>query len=288
MPEIPPAAWRRLPDPAALAKLEAAAARRYRAPLSAGVIAAPGSQALIQTLSRIVPARRVGVLGRTYQGHARAWGTRAEEVTSLDALAAFDVAIVVNPNNPDGRIVEARALLELTKALTARGSLLIVDEAFADFDAAEQSLAPILPERGAIVLRSFGKTYGLAGLRLGFAVSSPDTAAPLRAAIGDWPVSGPAIEIGARALDDEGWFAKMKIRLARDAARLDRLLTAGGWRIVGGTRLFRFAARADAGERFGALLRAGILTRPFAQAPDRVRFGLPADETAWERLTRAM
>ena len=156
--------------------------------------------------------------------------------------------------------------------------VLIVDEAFADFDAADESLAPDLPERGAIVLRSFGKTYGLAGLRLGFAIAPPDLAGLLRVALGPWAVSGPAIEVGLRALPDEAWFEAMRARVKAEAERLDRLLMAAGWTVIGGTRLFRLASRADAAERFAALLGAGILTRPFAEAPDRLRFGLPADE----------
>jgi len=288
IPAIPPEAWTRLPDLGALAELEALAAARYRAAASAEVVAAPGSQAIIQSLSLIVPARRVGVLAPTYQGHERAWGRRVERVAALGELADYDVAIVVNPNNPDGRVVPASALRDLAGRLAARGGLLIVDEAFGDFDGVEHSLAAALPERGAVVLRSFGKTYGLAGLRLGFAVAAPDLAAKIRAALGSWAVGGPAITIAARALADDEWLSTMRGRLADEAPRLDGILTAAGWEVIGGTRLFRLARHADAGERFLALLEAGILTRPFADAPDRLRFGLPADERAWARLAEAL
>jgi cobalamin biosynthetic protein CobC len=165
--------------------------------------------------------------------------------------------------------------------------VLIVDEAFADFDGRE-SLAPALPLSGAVVLRSFGKTYGLAGLRLGFALASPDVVQPLRAALGPWPVSGPAIAIGVRALADSDWLEATRARLGKEQARLDALLHSTGWRIIGGTRLFRLAAHADAPGVFQRLLAAGILTRPFVDAPDRLRFGIPGDETAWERLATAL
>jgi cobalamin biosynthetic protein CobC len=283
LPEIPPEAWTRLPDLGALAKLEALAARRYGAANPACVIAAPGSQALIQALARMLPARRVGVLAPTYQGHERAWGERAERVGALDALADYDVAVVVNPNNPDGRVVPASALRDLAARV-----FLIVDEAFADFDAAEQSLASLLPERGAVVLRSFGKAYGLAGIRLGFAIASPDLAANLRSALGPWAVSGPAIAVATPALGDADWLAGMRERLGAEAERLDRSLRAAGWDVRGGTRLFRLASHPEARGRFEALLRAGILARPFADAMDRLRFGLPPDEAAWERLERAL
>jgi cobalamin biosynthesis protein CobC len=285
LPDIAPEAWTRLPDPSALARLEAVAAARYRA-RAADVVAAPGSQAIIQALARLLPARRVGVLGATYPGHARAWSADVVRVERIEQLADCDVAVVVNPNNPDGRIVASAALRELAAKMSGRA--LIVDEAFADFDAADQSLAPGLPERGVIVLRSFGKTYGLAGLRLGFAIAPPDLAAPLRAALGPWAVSGPAIEIGLRALPDQAWFESACARVKGEAERLDRLLTATGWTVIGGTTLFRLGSRADASERFAALLSAGLLTRPFEDAPDRLRFGLPANEKSWERLTKAL
>ena len=289
LPDFPSAAWRRLPDGAALAALEAAAAARYGAEPEA-VVAGPGSQALIHTLARIAPKGVVAALGPTYRGYGEAFGcigARVLEAASLGALADVDVAIVVNPNNPDGRVAGRFDLLDLHARLEARGGWLVVDEAFADFDGGE-SLAPFLPRQGAAVLRSFGKTYGLAGLRLGFAAASPDIALGLRAALGPWPVSGPAIAVGVPALADEAWLSATGARLADEAARLDALLHASGWRILGGTRLFRLAARDDAKAIFDRLLAAGILLRPFADAPDRLRFGIPAEEAHWRRLAAAL
>ena len=153
---------------------------------------------------------------------------------------------------------------------------------------AEESLAPTLPASGAVVLRSFGKAYGLAGLRLGFALASPDIVPSLRGALGPWPVSGPAIAIGIRALADSDWLEAMRARLGKERARLDALLHGADWRIIGGTRLFRLAAHADARAAFERLLAAGILARPFADAPDWLRFGIPGDENAWERLATAL
>ena len=78
---------------------------------------------------------------------------------------------------------------------------MLVDEAFIEAGDAAESVAPILPPR-TVVLRSFGKIYGLAGIRLGFAVAAADVAARLRAELGPWAVSGPAIALGIAALDD--------------------------------------------------------------------------------------
>ena len=289
LPDLGTEAWSRLPESGALARLEAAAALRCGA-AAGNVVAGPGSQALIQALSHILSHGAVGALGPTYGGFATAFtaaGARVVEVNRLDDMGNVDVAIVVNPNNPDGRITSRAALLDLHERVARRAGVLIVDEAFADFDA-EESLAPTLPTSRAVVLRSFGKAYGLAGLRLGFALASPDIVPSFRAALGPWPVSGPAIAIGARALADSDWLEATRARLGGDAARLDALLLGAGWRIVGGTRLFRLAAHTEARAAFERLLNAGILARPFAGAPDQLRFGIPGDENAWDRLATAL
>ena len=288
LPDLAPDVWTRLPGGRALAELEAAAARRYGVTPEI-VVAGPGSQALIQTLARIFSRGVAGVLGPTYGGHAEAFaaaGARVATKTALEDLADCNVAIVVNPNNPDGRIARRDDLLELHARLGPAADCSSSTRP-SPISTARKAWRLVLPA-GAVVLRSFGKTFGLAGLRLGFALASPDISERLRAALGPWPVSGPAIAIGARALDDLAWTDAMAARLASEAARLDALLTQCGWRIVGGTRLFRLAARRDAGTAFERLLAAGILTRPFADAPDRLRFGIPGEEADWERLAAAL
>jgi cobalamin biosynthesis protein CobC len=289
LPDLEPAAWSRLPEREALAKLEAGAAYRYGVAAESAV-AGPGSQALIQALAHILPRGAVGALAPTYGGFAAAFaatGARVVEARRLEDMGTLDLAVVVNPNNPDGWIIARADLLALHECLARRGGALIVDEAFADFDG-QQSLAPMLPARGAIVLRSFGKTYGLAGLRLGFALASADIVPPLRAALGPWPVSGPAIAIGIRALADSDWLEATRARLGKEAARLDAVLLKADCRVIGGTRLFRLAAHDDARAIFERLIAAGILIRPFADEPTWLRFGIPGDENAWERLAAAL
>ncbi len=290
LPDLEPDVWTRLPAREELVELESAAACRYGVATEI-VTAGPGSQALIQTLARILPPGPVGVLGETYSGHAEAFaaaGARVVQKKRLEDMSKLKVAIVVNPNNPDGRITSRDDLLDLHEIIDRREGVLIVDEAYADFDGADQSFLPVLPPSGAVVLRSFGKTYGLPGLRLGFAMASVDIRDRLRAALGPWPVSGPAIAIGTKALADLDWVDGMRDRLGRDAARLDALLENSGCRILGGARLFRLAARADAETVFRRLLYAGILARPFAETADRLRFGIPREEGHWNRLDAAL
>ncbi len=284
--EISPQAWTRLPERQAVGALEGAAAAAYGANPDQ-VVTAPGTQALIQWLARLTPARSVAILGFTYGEHERVWseaGAQVKIVDDLPALARADVAVVVNPNNPDGRLVPAGALLDLAVALARRGGTLVVDEAFVDVLAPPASLAPRLPEQGVVILRSFGKTYGLAGLRLGFALASVDLAPRLRSALGPWAVCGPAVEIGGRALADRRWLAETTKRLQGEAARLDAMLRGAAFEIIGGTPLYRLARCADAARRFERLGEAGVLVRPFPARPDWLRFGIPHSSKDWARL----
>jgi cobalamin biosynthetic protein CobC len=288
--EVSTEAWTRLPEAGAVAALEAAAASAYGA-LAQEVVAAPGTQALIQALPRWLPARSVAILGVTYGEHERVWresGAQAWIVDDIAGLADADVGVIVNPNNPDGRLVPVDALIEIAAVLARNGGMLVVDEAFVDVLPGYPSLAQRLPETGAVVLRSFGKTYGLAGLRLGFAIGPPDFAAGLRRRLGPWAVNGPAAEIGARALADRDWLARTRKRLQSDAARLDELLTRAGLKIIGGTPLFRLAERADAARVFRRLGKAGILVRSFPAKPNWLRFGIPGRPEDWARLEGAL
>lgn len=278
-----------LPDPADLAALEAVAAKAYGVADPALVVAAPGTQILIDLLPLLVAPGRAAVLGPTYGGHGPAWsraGHSLRTVGSLAELAAADYAALVNPNNPDGRQLAATDLLPLAGRLGAKGGFLVVDEAFADLEGL--GLGPHLPRPGLVVLRSFGKTYGLAGLRLGFALAEPALAGAIRAALGDWAVSGPAIAIGRAALADAGWREQAAAWSAEAAARLDALMSGAGFAVEGGCRLFRLYRHAEAARWFETLGRAGILTRPFAYRPDWLRLGLPGDEAGFARLERAL
>jgi cobalamin biosynthesis protein CobC len=281
----------RLPEPAALERLVATAARSYGAPSTDAVAAAPGTQILLPSVFALVPAGRAAVLGPTYAEHASVAmlvGHQTKEATDIDDLKDADLAVVVNPNNPDGRVVSKHALLVLADEKRRRGGLLVVDEAFMDVGPAGLSLGPEVGRGHIVVLRSFGKFYGLAGLRLGFALAAPELAARLRATLGPWAVAGPAIAAGQAALSDAAWAEAMRDRLARDAARLDRRLAGAKLEIVGGTSLFRLARTPAAGALFDHLGRAGILVRRFAEQPAWLRFGLPGIEEAWQRLAAAL
>lgn len=288
------AARARLPDPEETAALEAAAAAAFGVAAEA-VLATAGAEAAIRLLAHVLAARRVGVVSPTYGGHEAAWRAAGAEVEAVDrgaveAAQGFDVMVVVNPNNPDGARILPDHLIELAKRSAARNSWLVVDEAFVEV-APELSVissldAPKSLDR-LVVLRSFGKFYGLPGLRLGFAAARPDVAERLRRRQGEWPVGADAIAAGLQAYPDQAWAQATRARLTAAARRLDGLLERAGFDVVGGTDLFRLAAAADAPARFERQAQAGVLTRPFRDNPSCLRFGLPPND-AWARLEAAL
>ena len=270
-------------------RLLAAASRHFDLPAGARLVAAPGTQALIQWLPHLFERRRVAILAPTYGEHEHAWalgGHAVRRVASLDDAAA-EIVILANPNNPDGRRIAPTELVPLARTLAARGGLLIVDEAFADPHPELSTLAASgMP--GLLALRSFGKFFGLAGLRLGFAACEPALATRLAAALGPWSVSGPALAVAAAAYGDERWIAATRTRLARDAARLDRLLAMHGLVRRGGCALFGLYALDSAADLADHLGRSGILLRRFADEPRWLRFGLPGRAADWRRLAAAL
>lgn len=289
--ELPASVFARLPEESRADELAAAAATVYGAPSAACVTAAPGTQALLPLVAGLVRSGRAAVLAPTYAEHARAAATAGHavsEVRDFDALYDADLAIVVNPNNPDGRVCARDDLLRLAEHMRGKGGLLVVDEAFMDVGPRAQSLAPDVDVGGIVVLRSFGKFFGLAGIRLGFALAAPELVEALRLRLGPWAVSGPALEIGLRALADAGWQDAMRGQLRTDAERLDAMLLQHGLIVAGGTDLYRFVRTPRAGALAAALGRRGILVRGFDFDEQALRFGLPGDEAAFRRLAEAL
>ncbi|WP_343232675.1 threonine-phosphate decarboxylase CobD [Microvirga antarctica] len=287
---LPPEASARLPATGAVRDLEAIAARAYGAVDPAQVVAAGGTQALIELLPRLRPPGRVAILGPTYTEHAECWA-RAGHVClpAADLAQALatrpDVVILVNPNNPDGRVIPGSDLARAAQALHDRAGWLVVDEAFADLEDG----VSVVPRLGPamIVLRSFGKTYGLAGIRLGFAIATTVIADTIRPHLGLWSISGPALAIGAEALADPAWLLAQKRALRLVCHELDHLLVEAGLTIEGGTWLFRLARHPDALTVFSDLAQAGIWVRPFSHDPNLLRFGIPLPE-ALPRLATAL
>ncbi len=276
------AAWADLPDSDAIAGLEAAARAFWQVPQGAAVLAAAGASALIARVPLLVPAGRVAIAGPTYNEHERAFRAAGWQVEDVQARVQARVQtgvqagarVLVHPNNPDGRVWSDTDIGEMT----------IIDESFCDV-MPEASLIESASRPGVIILKSFGKFWGLAGLRLGFAIGDPKLVAGLAQSVGPWAVSGPALEIGTRALRDAAWAKATRARLAVDAARLDATV---GLPLVGGTSLFRLYDAGDAVAFQARLARAKIWCRIFPYSTRRVRLGLPGTAESWARLEAAL
>ncbi|MGE4480410.1 threonine-phosphate decarboxylase CobD [Acidocella sp.] len=284
VPAITPAAWTALPAASATAKLVATARTAYRT--QGAVLPLAGAQAAIQSIPLLSKPGRAKIMSPTYNEHAaalRALGWQVEDAATAQATAGADLAVIVNPNNPDGRYHDPKSLL----ALLPKAGRLVVDESFAD-PYPELSLAPEAGREGLVVLRSFGKFYGLAGMRLGFALGCDADIAALSQVAGPWPVCGPALEIGAAALADTGWARTTIARLMSEIDRMDRMAGLAGWRVAGGTCLFRLYDTPNAEAARAKLATRHIWSRIFPYSDRWVRLGMPGTEAEWARLGAAL
>lgn len=277
LPPLNADAWTRLPEAAQFAALEAAARSFWKVPAGASVMAAAGASALIARIPSVLRGTRVLIEPPTYNEHGAAFRAAGWSVVDADEADRAHVQVVVHPNNPDGRLWDQT---ELT------GPIRIIDESFCD-TRPEASLVGLADQPSTLILKSFGKFWGLGGLRLGFVIGDPKLIAALSDAIGPWGVSGPALTIGTAALLDEPWARAMREQLAGMARDLDIVMRRGDARPIGGTSLFRLYEVADAAELADRLARAHVLVRTFPYSDTWVRIGLPP-EGRWSQLAEAL
>jgi len=275
--------WQRLPEPEGLAALERVAASHFGVD-PRHVCAVPGSEIGLRLVGALIggPAQHIAPGYRTHS--AMIGGSAA---TMFDAVRDGGTLILANPNNPDGRVIDRDTIRILLRERRPDGWLL-VDEAFADANPAASMASAVSDEQQLIACRSFGKFFGLAGVRLGFVLGPQAIIATLREMLGAWPLSAAAIAIGTAAYADRDWIAATRHRLPRDAAALDTVLMAHGHRPLGACSLFRLIEVDDARGLFDRLAQRAILTRPFADQPRWLRIGLPADADALARLDAAL
>jgi cobalamin biosynthetic protein CobC len=286
-PALQDHAWHRLPE--VDDALVRAACTFYGAP---HMLAVAGTQAAIQALPHLRAPSRVVVSAPSYAEHAHHWnrhGHTLREVAYASLEAAVDtcdVLVVCNPNNPTGATVPATTLLDWAARLATRGGWLVVDEAFAD-TAPEQSVAAHSAQPGLVVLRSLGKFFGLAGVRVGFVGAAPMLSTALADWLGPWTVSGPAQQVACAALTDRDWHAATRERLAVQGERLHALLARHGI-ASSGTALFQWWPEPQAIAFHAHMAERGIWVRLFTNAAHGIRLGLPPDDTAWRRLAQAL
>ncbi|MGZ9809386.1 aminotransferase class I/II-fold pyridoxal phosphate-dependent enzyme [Pseudoroseicyclus sp. H15] len=267
--DITSGAWTALPDRGAMNRLDAAARAFWQVPEGAGVLAAPGASALIARLPQVLGAGSFEIAEPTYNEWRAAFGAAAP------VAGGRAVSVFVHPNNPTGALADPPAPEGLT----------IYDESFCDVTPEESHISRA--GGNTLIVKSFGKFWGLAGLRLGWLIGDTALLTRMAEALGPWPVSGPALEIGARALEDIAWAEETRARLAADAARLDTLMQRAGAAVAGGTSLFRLYEVEDAAAWQERLAEHHVWSRIFPYSAHWLRLGLPAPER-WGQLEAAL
>lgn len=278
VPALDSHVWARLPDEALTVAAIAAARDYYGVADTVALLPVAGAQAAIQCLPALLPDGGVHIIEPCYGEYAH--------VLDPQRFVPRDTAqtvILANPNNPDGQTHD-RAFAE---ALLAAGKAVIIDEAFCDV-APARSLIALADRPNVLIMKSFGKFFGLAGVRLGFVMGDAAMVAWIERQLGPWAVSGPALAIGAQALADEPWISASRQWLSAQRDALQSMLEALGFEPVGATDLFVTVAHPRAARIAEALTRGRILVRPFDYAPHWLRFGLPKDDNDMDRLHRAL
>ncbi len=286
IPELCDTAWQGLPDEKAHSKLTHMARQYYQVPRAFDLVSANGTQALIQVLPFVLGAKKVAVISPTYEEHAYCWDKAGGDVVKVDhlsqAVECAEVVVVVNPNNPTAFRYQPDDLIIAAEQLVKKSGYLIVDEAFADC-VPELSVVSKMQEN-IIVLRSFGKFFGLAGLRLGFAICASSIAESLKNKQGPWSVSGPALEIGAAAFTDQNWIVNSRADIIQNSDSQAEVIEACGLKLIGNAGLFMEFEYENATILYEKLQQEHILIRPFPERPTRLRFGLCKNMQELERL----
>jgi cobalamin biosynthetic protein CobC len=276
IPELPKHAWTDLPDQGAQDALIMAARKFWNVPDDLGIVAASGVSALISSLPTCTDQGSFHITKPTYNEHEASFLSAGFSQTQN-----ADTQIYVHPNNPDGKYVSADDILSKHKSMS------IIDESFCDC-LPQKSHVELAGRDGVVVLKGLGKFWGLAGVRLGFAIAKPNLANRIQDRIGPWAISGVAQVIGAAALNDTTWACEMRKTLHNDSMRLDKLLTQFGVNWVGGTDLFRLYDCENAQALFDRLAEQKILCRIFPYSDRWIRIGLPGCESDWAQLEHAL
>ena len=292
VPDVPSEVWQALPEDDD--GLQTAACQYYGCDACLPVA---GSQAAIQTLPTLRSRSKVGVISPTYAEHEYNWQQAGHDVVQLkleeveDHINALDVLVIINPNNPTGKIVAVKQLLEWHQKLSTRGGWLIVDEAFMDVTP-ENSLVASGVKPGLIILRSMGKFFGVAGIRCGFVISDNEVLQRLAQKLGPWSLTGPTRYIAKKSLLDKSWHIETRKALNDAGIRLHTVLSQAGLSPNIGTHLFQWSEHFKSKEIHEALAKQGILTRLFEKntntSSPSLRFGLPANERQWCKLNEAL
>lgn len=289
--DIPASVWQFLPEEED--GLQTAANQYYNCEYCLPVA---GSQSAIQSLPTLRTCSKVGIISPTYAEHEHNWKQAGHDVIQIAAdnveryLGQLDVLVVINPNNPTGKIFSIETLLAWHQQLSIKGGWLIVDEAFMDI-MPENSLVSSGIKPGLIILRSIGKFFGIAGIRCGFVITDKELLQRLYEKLGPWSLTGQTRYIAKRVLSDKEWQIKERENLNRAGNKLYKVLSEHGLIPTGGTVLFQWLEHSKAKEIYEACANKGMLIRFFEKQTvmnkivmPSLRFGLPANQAQWDKL----
>lgn len=255
-----------------------------------------GSQAAIQVLPSLFKQSNVGIVNLTYAEHAHAWKKHGHTIIAVtsenieEKISDIDILVIVNPNNPTGDIFSQQTLHLWHQILAKKNGHLIIDEAFMDCTP-QYSMLTKQAKSNLIILRSIGKFFGLAGIRVGFVAAPQIILTALNESLGPWALSGPSRFYAKHALNDTQWQINNRKYLASESQRLIRILTDHQLTPNGSTSLFCWIKTEKAKQLHQQLSHEGIFTRlflPTKQTTSSIRFGLPKNETQWTKLTQAL
>jgi len=266
IPKIPKWVWECLPDERLNENFKDAARDFWKVPKSAEITTANGTSPIISILPSIFRRGNIDIYHPTYNEYKAAFTKSGWKISKNNASAR----VLVNPNNPDGKYWSSTDILSNDK-------LTIVDESFCDLTP-EKSLIKFSDQPGVVVLKSFGKFWGLAGLRLGCAIAAPKTLKKLQSMLGPWPASGPALFIGVKALNDKNWANNNVKKLDNLASKFDDILLKNSIHIMGGTSLFRLIKIKNAEKMKNYFAQNHILIRTFSYSNEIARIGIPKNE----------
>lgn len=298
IPVIPDAVWNRLPEEED--GLHQAASNYYQ---HTNLLPVAGSQAAIQVLPKVLSQsltiQRVLLPEVGYKEHQHAWQVLQQDAThpiefdvyqhqpSESQLTSADVLVVINPNNPAATLHSGKTLLSW-RAQMRDDAILIIDEAFIDVTPHE-SVLPLLPTpipANTVILRSVGKFFGLAGARVGFCFASPKHLALMTQVLGPWTLSGPSRYVVQHALSNTQWHSHTRTALLDQSQRMHTLLNRYFTKVMPQV-LFQRVELCDAAYWHQALAQQGVFTR-LCDEKDALRFGLPHQESDWQKLESAL
>lgn len=240
-----------------------------------------------------------------YKEHALAWQTAGftlcwyqDELPALSNIVENSVLVVINPNNPTGQLYHQSVLISYQEKLAKSGGLFVIDEAFIDVIKPSQSMTNTINNyKNTLVLRSFGKFFGLAGIRIGFLIGDKTWLEKFSENLGPWQVNGPAQFIAQKALVDKPWHKlqqqKLNILSAKLRTILIRNIASENINKITGTDLFQTVyfkkgvdGKNNAEYYYIALCQQGVYVR-LTDDKQALRFGI-AKEDQLERLTNAL